>query len=296
MTFKSIKDFSLADGKKYSNKISKVGISPSNPVKNVQDLYDAGLPSGNYWLTDGVDIFENYVLMSEGYAWARILRLNSNHQLISGTRNRDQWLHLGGSYNNGIVNSFSSTKRLTGEEKGYWGHNPLYRFANNAGNLSFFIKAAGRNAGNPNNGSTFVGAGNIVNKNYRLNNYGYSSTDPSVNSNWDAIPGLLDVNTGVPISGSLASFSDHSDYSRGGWGSTGTGGGIGNHSGIGIREGGPSGLEAGGDNSATIQFWHYIDYNSYINITFANNNQPINYSYSGLTDNVDFNLYIRTQV
>jgi hypothetical protein len=296
MTLKNIKDFSISSGKKYSNKNSVVGLSPSYPVKNVQELFDAGLPSGNYWLTDGVDIFENYVLMSEGYAWARILRLNSNHQLISGTRNRDQWMHLGGSYNDGTVNAFSSTKRLTGEEEGYWGHNPLYKFANNAGNLSFFIKAAGRNAGNPSNGATFVGAGSIVNKNYRLNNYGYSSTDPAANSNWDAIPGLLDVNTGIPISGSLASFADITDNSRGGWGSTGTSLSVGNHSGIGIREGGPSGAEAGDNNSATIQFWHYSGYTYYVNITFGNNNHPINYSYSGLTDNVDFNLYIRTQV
>lgn len=295
MTLKSIKDFSISSGKKYSNKNAVVGQSSSYPVKNVQELYDAGLPSGNYWLTDGTDTFQNYVLMSEGYAWARILRMTSNHQLVSGTRNRDEWLHLGGLYNDGTVDAFNSTKKLTGEEEGYWGHAPLYRFANNAGNLSFFIKAAGRNAGNPGSGS-YVGSGNIVNKNFRLNNYGYTSTTPSATAGWEAIPGLLDVNTGVAIAGSLANFSDITDISRSGWGSTGTGSGTGAHSGIGIREGGPSGLEAGGDNSATLQFWHYSGYNNFVNITFSNNNQPINYSYNVLTDNVDFNLYIRTQV
>jgi hypothetical protein len=295
MTLKSIKDFSLTNGKKYSNKTSVVGLSSSNPVKNVQELYNAGLPSGNYWLTDGTDTFLNYVLMSEGYAWARFLRMNTNHQLISGTRNRDEWLHLGGSYLNGTVDSFSSTSRLTGEVRGYWGHAPLYKFANNAGNLSFFIKVAGRNAGNPDTGS-YVGAGNVVNKNFRLNNYGYTSTTPGASAGWDAVPGLLNVSTGEVISGSLASFADLTDFSRGGWGSTGTGGGIGNHSGIGIREGGPSGETAGGSNSATVQFWHYSGYNNYINFSFSNNDQPYNYTYNVLTDNFDCNMYIRTQV
>jgi hypothetical protein len=294
MTYKSIKDFSLtANNKKYSNKVSNLGLTADTAVKDLQELFVAGLPSGNYWITDGTETFRNYVFMSEGFAWARILKLNTNHQLVTGTRNRDEWLHLGGSYLEGTVNAFSSTQKLTGEVCGYWGHAPLYRFANNAGNLSFYLKVAGRNAGDPGSGS-YVGAGNIVNKNFRLNNYGYTSTTPGANAGWDAVPGLLDVNTGAVISGSLASFADLTDTSRSGWGSTGTGLGQGAHSGIGIREGGPSGDTAGGSNSATLQFWHYSGYSNYPNITFSNNDQPLNYTYPTLTDNFDFNIYIRT--
>ena len=247
------------------------GTTSARAASNPATIVATGATSGDYWITDGSNTFQNYIYITGGQAWIRVAYMTTNRQLATGgNKSRDTFMGTGGSYDTstGNVNSFSSTSRLTssGDLRGYWGHQSLYNFSNNAGTVSPFIKVFGTNQ-----------SSQSVDKNFRIKNYTYNSGDSSA---FDAVPGLLNTSTGSDISGSLAHFCQVGDTnSRGSWGSTGTAV-PGGHYGIGLREGGPSGAEAGGPGA--LQWWHYGDYGNYMNISFSNDNGTQSVSYSAL--------------
>jgi hypothetical protein len=259
----------------------KDGTSSARAASNPATIAATGATSGDYWITDGSNTFQNYIYITGGEAWMRIAYMTNNRQLATGgNKSRTTFMGTGGSFDtsNGNVNSFSSTSRLTssGDLRGYWGHQSLYNFANNAGQASPFLKVFGTNQ-----------SSQSVDKNFRLKNFSYNTSDSVA---FEAIPGLLNVSTGADISGSLANFSQSGDTGeRGSWGSTGTqvNGG---HFGIGLREGGPSGATAGGPG--TLQWWHYTDFGQNQNISFSNDNGTQSESYLAL-QSFTFSLFLK---
>jgi hypothetical protein len=245
------------------------GGSQATAATSGAQIVASGRPSGVYWISDGVETFQNYVLINGSQAWARVGYLTSNHQLVTGTRDRSQWMRDGGSYANGTVNAFSSTLKLDEATRGYWGHNALYTFSSRLGNTSPRFKVLGTNH-----------SGQSVNKDYQVANYVFSV---GANGNFD---GNL-----VGFPGSVANFTSLGQgKDRGNWGSTGVvipGGG---HWGIGIREGGATTTEAGGPGA--LQLWHYSDHSQFVNVSFSNDGGTQIGTYNFLTTTINWQFYM----
>lgn len=260
---------------------NNIGLASTSPASSTKQLEDAGITSsGNYWFTDGVNTYQNYVLVESGECWMKVLRMvNNRFPSNTGTRIWQDWLPLGGSYDtsNGNVADFPSSSRLIDDNvHGYLGHAPISDLLANASTNDFKWRVKGVNEYSEN-----------VDKTYGILDYSYSY---SGTSGHDLVPGLYDPINGNTISGSVANFTAYNDTNcRTNWGSTGIGLSTNSHMGIGIAEAGPNTSTGGGPGA--FHMWHYNNTN-YINFSFSNNSGTQGHTYSAF-ETFDLNCYIK---